>query len=42
MAYLEGENVELGLTEDSVKRFNVGEAMYGQGLLKLLLTGGES
>jgi len=37
MAYLEGDNVGLGLTEDSVKRFNVGEAVYDRGLLKVLV-----
>jgi len=38
MAYLEGENVGLGLTEDSIKRFNVGEAVCGRGLSIVLLS----
>jgi len=37
MIYLERDNVGLGLTEDSIKRFNVGEAVYDRGLLKVLV-----
>jgi len=30
---LEREDVGFGLSEDNIKRFNVGEAVYGPGLL---------
>jgi len=35
LASLERENVGFGLSEDSIKRFNVGEAVYDRGLLKV-------
>ena len=37
MAYLERDNVGLGLTEDSIKRFHVGEAVYDRGWLNVLV-----